>query len=122
MIGLVALQDIVDKELGALRKKRWEKAFNKDGNEHFDEEARDEVNRKATIVIEVSKQESHCENPINVLGRTTNVISLKFLLSSPCSTATAFNPSCGRSPHHAALARLFEMERTLLSRMLPSVS
>ena len=54
IVNVVMATDIVDKELGALRKKRWEKAFNKDGDEYFDEEARDEVNRKATIVIEVS--------------------------------------------------------------------
>ena len=54
VVNSVMATDIVDKELGALRKKRWEKAFNKDGDEYFDEEARDEVNRKATIVIEVS--------------------------------------------------------------------
>jgi hypothetical protein len=53
VVNSVMATDIVDKELGALRKKRWETAFNKEGNEYGGEEAREEVNRKATIVIEV---------------------------------------------------------------------
>ena len=41
--------DIVDKKLKDLRNKRWDKAFKGD---HSDENPRDEINRKATIVIE----------------------------------------------------------------------
>ena len=44
--------DIVDKELGALRKKRWETAFSTKSTERTPESERDDVNRKATIVIE----------------------------------------------------------------------
>ena len=48
--------DIVDKDLKALRNSRWDKAFKKgDSIHHVDENPRDEVNRKATIVIEHSK-------------------------------------------------------------------
>jgi hypothetical protein len=45
--------DIVDKEMKELRNARWAKAF-KHGNSanHADESKKDEVNRKATIVIE----------------------------------------------------------------------
>jgi hypothetical protein len=45
--------DIVDKELGSLRKMRWKKAFNKEeGLESMVESSQEAVNRKATIVIE----------------------------------------------------------------------
>lgn len=43
--------DIVDKELKELRNSRWEKAF-QDKPIGTDEELHDDVNRKATIVIE----------------------------------------------------------------------
>jgi hypothetical protein len=52
VVNVVMATDIVDKELGALRKKRWEKAFNKSADVEVDERATDDVNRKATIVIE----------------------------------------------------------------------
>jgi hypothetical protein len=52
VVNSVMATDIVDKEMGALRKKRWERAFNKAPDEVMDEKATDEVNRKATIVIE----------------------------------------------------------------------
>ena len=61
VVNAVMATDIVDKELGALRKKRWEKAFYrgsgiKTGAETSElspaESTEDEVNRKATIVIE----------------------------------------------------------------------
>jgi len=45
--------DIVDKDLKTLRNGRWDKAFKKgDSANHVDENPRDAVNRKATIVIE----------------------------------------------------------------------
>lgn len=45
--------DIVDKDMKNLRNERWDKAFKKGDNaNHVDENPRDEVNRKATIVIE----------------------------------------------------------------------
>jgi hypothetical protein len=40
--------DIMDKNLSALRKGRWKKAF----DEHYEESSSDKVDRKATIVIE----------------------------------------------------------------------
>jgi class 3 adenylate cyclase len=52
VVNSVMATDIVDKELGALRKKRWETAFNKEATSELEEKERDEVNRKATIVIE----------------------------------------------------------------------
>ena len=43
----------MDKDLKALRNARWEKAFKTDDcSNRVDENQRDEVNRKATIVIE----------------------------------------------------------------------
>ena len=44
--------DIVDKELGALRKKRWETAFSTNCTTSTPDSEQDDVNRKATIVIE----------------------------------------------------------------------
>lgn len=53
VINVVLATDIADKELGAARKARWNKAFKLgDAVNHVDENPRDEVNRKATIVIE----------------------------------------------------------------------
>ena len=45
--------DIVDKEMKKLRNGRWEKAFKMgESTKHVDQNPRDAVNRKATIVIE----------------------------------------------------------------------
>ena len=45
--------DIVDKQMKKLRNARWNKAFDMDKNsDHVDKNPRDDVNRKATIVIE----------------------------------------------------------------------
>ena len=48
VVNSVMATDIFDKDLGLLRKKRWEDAFNNESNEA----ARTQVHRKATIVIE----------------------------------------------------------------------
>ncbi|CAB9497872.1 Receptor-type guanylate cyclase gcy [Seminavis robusta] len=58
IINLVLATDIMDRELGALRKERWSKAFNKDAVSLLDEsddsgeDNHTVVNRKATIVLE----------------------------------------------------------------------
>ena len=53
VVNSVMSTDIVDKDLKALRNGRWDKAFKKgDCAGHVDENPRDEINRKATIVIE----------------------------------------------------------------------
>lgn len=44
--------DIVDKDLKELRNGRWDRAFNKAAGEVPEEDPRDQINRKATIVIE----------------------------------------------------------------------
>ena len=50
MVNIVLATDIMDKSLGALRKERWGKAFaRKDSSDTYDGE---DVNRKATIVLE----------------------------------------------------------------------
>ena len=52
VINAVLATDIADKDLGAARKQRWNKAFKLgDAANHVDENPRDEVNRKATIVV-----------------------------------------------------------------------
>jgi hypothetical protein len=63
VVNVVLATDIFDKELSALRKTRWGKAFDaapssSDANAMVDELHLDQVNRKATIVIEqyVSKR------------------------------------------------------------------
>jgi len=53
IVNAVMATDIADKNLGAARKERWNKAFKLgEAANHIDENPRDEVNRKATIVIE----------------------------------------------------------------------
>ena len=52
VVNSVMATDIVDKELGALRKKRWETAFSTNSTVSTPDSERDDVNRKATIVIE----------------------------------------------------------------------
>jgi 3'5'-cyclic nucleotide phosphodiesterase len=49
VVNVVMATDIVDKDLKALRNARWEKAFQPDTQEDC---IRDQINRKATIVIE----------------------------------------------------------------------
>ena len=49
VVNSVMATDIADKELGALRRERWEKAFSADVK---DENPLNDRNRKATIVIE----------------------------------------------------------------------
>ena len=53
LVNSVIATDIFDKEQGAIRKKRWSKAFD-DGNNRSGGtmETTENVNRKATIVIE----------------------------------------------------------------------
>ena len=50
LLQSVMATDIVDKELKALRNARWEKAFHKGVESDYNDS--DDVNRKATIVIE----------------------------------------------------------------------
>ncbi|CAB9517945.1 Receptor-type guanylate cyclase gcy [Seminavis robusta] len=53
IINVVLATDIADKDLGALRKARWNRAFKLgDATDHSDENPKDEVDRKATIVLE----------------------------------------------------------------------
>jgi hypothetical protein len=59
VVNIVMATDIADKELGALRKKRWEKAFTGATLLHQSAESSNEdINRKATIVIEYLIQAS----------------------------------------------------------------
>ena len=50
VVNSVMATDIVDKELGALRKNRWNKAFSEEEETGITEEQK--IQRKATIVIE----------------------------------------------------------------------
>ncbi|CAB9505736.1 Receptor-type guanylate cyclase gcy [Seminavis robusta] len=53
VVNSVMSTDIVDKDMKTLRNGRWDKAFKKGDNIDFEDESKtDEVNRKATIVIE----------------------------------------------------------------------
>jgi hypothetical protein len=49
LVNSVIATDIFDKELGVLRKSRWQKAFHDDS---INDGSRTDINRKATIVIE----------------------------------------------------------------------
>jgi hypothetical protein len=49
LVNSVIATDIFDKELGVLRKSRWQKAFH---DESINDGSRTDINRKATIVIE----------------------------------------------------------------------
>jgi 3'5'-cyclic nucleotide phosphodiesterase len=51
LVNIVLATDIMDKDLGALRKQRWNKAFAKEAVEGSSNDE-DDVNRKATIVLE----------------------------------------------------------------------
>jgi class 3 adenylate cyclase len=51
VVNMVMATDIMDKDVGAQRKARWEKAFSEQST-GSDEDTRVDVNRKATIVIE----------------------------------------------------------------------
>ena len=53
VVNLVMATDVMDKDLGVLRKKRWEKAFATSGSMgRMIESPKDIANRKATIVLE----------------------------------------------------------------------
>ena len=55
LVNIVLATDIMDKDLGALRKERWEQAFSADADDEqiVDNDGhRTGVNRKATIVLE----------------------------------------------------------------------
>ena len=52
VVNSVMATDIIDKELGSLRKKRWEKAFSESQEEAPEFDPQIDMNRKATIVIE----------------------------------------------------------------------
>ena len=52
VVNSVMATDIADKELGALRKKRWDIAFSDSASQVTSESSRTDANRKATIVIE----------------------------------------------------------------------
>lgn len=51
IVNSVMATDICDKDLGALRKARWAKAFDAPSSSQTTE-TEDDINRKATIVIE----------------------------------------------------------------------
>ncbi len=49
LVNSVMATDLFDQELGLLRRKRWDKAFQEEPSE---DDEMDNINRKATIVIE----------------------------------------------------------------------
>lgn len=69
---LFVATDIMDKELGAARKARWNKAFAEDSDSgHLDEDPKDAVDRKATIVIEHLIQASDVAHTMYVVMRSS---------------------------------------------------
>lgn len=69
IVNTVLATDIMDKTLGEIRKARWNKAFNEQPKQ---EAAKDNVNRKATIVIEHLIQASDVAHTMQVRGKCTN--------------------------------------------------
>jgi hypothetical protein len=61
----VMATDIMDKELGAARKARWNKAFS-EGDSNHDEDEKTRINRKATIVLEHLIQASDISHTMQV--------------------------------------------------------
>lgn len=104
VVNAVMATDIADKELKALRNKRWEKAFNK--NEQVENEsAKDSTDRKATIVIE------HLIQAVRICWMVLGYVSV-FTLT--CSKLTAFFRIClfaeRYCSHDATLAYLPQVE------------
>ena len=103
VVNSVMATDIVDKELGGLRKKRWDMAFQQHDEDDAPESSPEpntnvDINRKATIVIEHLIQVRH-----RVLPRVCGDASLPLLTS--LSLLSCFNfEGCRRGPYHAALA------------------
>ena len=58
IVNVVMATDIMDKDLGAQRKARWETAFTQTGTEAEEEAKTKTINRKATIVLEHLMQAS----------------------------------------------------------------
>ena len=65
VINCVLATDIGDKELGELRKKRWETAFSEETN-LMEQNPRENINRKATLVIEHIIQASDVAHTLQV--------------------------------------------------------
>ena len=65
VVNSVMATDIVDKDLKTLRNKRWDTAF---AEKPADEDPRDCMNRKATIVIEHLIQASDVGHTMQVSG------------------------------------------------------
>ena len=51
VVNCIIATDIMDGELKSMREERWKKAFDSEES-HFEEDERDSVNRKATIILE----------------------------------------------------------------------
>uniref|UniRef100_A0A7S2Y9H8 PDEase domain-containing protein n=1 Tax=Entomoneis paludosa TaxID=265537 RepID=A0A7S2Y9H8_9STRA len=72
IVNVVLATDIMDKELKALRNKRWELAFAEEGRQ--DEKALDSTNRKATIVLEHLIQASDVAHTMQVSSHTPDLL------------------------------------------------
>ena len=90
--------DIVDKDLKTLRNARWDKAFKQgDSADHVDDNPRDEVNRKATIVVSCSlSHTAHCllisltvDCLLTHFDCRLSISSRQVILVTPCSIGTS---------------------------------
>ena len=66
IVNVVMATDIMDKDLGAQRKARWETAFSNETDEHAIDPL--SINRKATIVLEHLMQASDVAHTMQALG------------------------------------------------------
>ena len=69
VVNSVMATDIVDKELGQLRKNRWDRAFKH--ADDLDDSSKADVNRKATIVIEHLIQAADVAHTMQYVARLT---------------------------------------------------
>ena len=90
LINIVLATDIMDKELGAARKARWNIAFGTEGAEQPEEPHKVSLNRKATIVLEHLIQASDVSHTMQhwcdqmVLSHVVSCCPLFALSHFPC--------------------------------------
>lgn len=109
MVNMVLATDIMDKDLGALRKQRWTKVFEDDVMEESPTiNSEEDLNRKATIVLEYLIQASDVAHTSKLLPPQFSVFPYVCFTHKPIPYKIV----------SATLEYLLEMERTLLLRML----
>ena len=110
VVNTVMATDVMDKELNALRRKRWEKAFATNIAMIKNEPQQIQTNRKATIVIEHLLQVR-----IHSIHDSMSHLLKILLTSRPSFGLFSHLPGVRCFSHHATLAYICEMEPTIVS-------